>query len=167
MRITVLQTAGVIMALSACFTAAPATAQGVIMRPDLSIGLARAIADAAFAACQKLGPHSLAVLDRAGQTMVLLRDERTPLYGSEGAERKAYTALAVRRPSLEWARRLKERPELEGQRDFPRLIPLGGGVPIKVGNDVIGAVGAAGGPTQEQDEACAKAGIDAVADRLK
>lgn len=159
--------AGSALVLAASVASTPAAAQGVIMRPDLSIGLARAIADAAFAACQKLGPHSLAVLDRAGQTLVLLRDERTPLYGSEAAERKAYTALAVRRPSLEWAKRLKERPELEGQREFPRLIPLGGGLPIRVGNDVIGSVAAAGGPTQEDDEACVKVGIDAVADRLK
>jgi uncharacterized protein GlcG (DUF336 family) len=40
-------------------------------------------------------------------------------------------------------------------------------LPIKVGDEVIGAVGGSGVPGGEKDEACSKAGLDKVADQLK
>jgi uncharacterized protein GlcG (DUF336 family) len=47
------------------------------------------------------------------------------------------------------------------------VIPLGGGIPIKIGEDTIGGIGVSGAPGQEKDEACAKAGLEKVADQLK
>jgi uncharacterized protein GlcG (DUF336 family) len=77
-----------------------------------------------------------------------------------------YTALTFRRTSAEWAMRTET--TLSGQRMLADVIPLAGGVPIKVGEDTIGGVGLSGAPMGgEQEEACAKAGIAKVSDQLR
>jgi len=152
-------------ALAATLLCSAAQAQGVIMERNISIKLARTIADAALE-CPTDGGISVAVLDRSGQLKAMLRGDGGSLYGSELARRKAYTARAFRRPSLEWAKRSEG--DLAGQRMLTDVIPLGGGVPIKVGDDVIGAVGVSGtNAGQQGDEDCAKAAIAKVADQLK
>jgi len=75
-------------------------------------------------------------------------------------------ARTFRRPSLEWAQQTKDGADLAGQRQLADVIALGGGVPINVGNDTIGAVGVSGS-SQTGDEACAKAGVAKVAEQLK
>ncbi len=142
-------------------------AQGVIMERNVSLLMARAIADGAIEHCAKDGRGvSVAVVDRAGQVRVLLRGDATPPHSPELARRKAYTARTFRRTSSEWAKRSET--GLAGQRSLDEVIPLGGGVPIMVGDDAIGAVGVSGASGgQEADEACAKAGIAKVADRLR
>jgi uncharacterized protein GlcG (DUF336 family) len=95
-----------------------------------------------------------------------MRGDATPPHGLELARRKAYTARTFRRTSRDWAKRTEG--DLAGQRSLADVIPLGGGVLIMVGNDIIGAVGVSGAQGgQEADEACAKAGIAKVADQLK
>ena len=144
---------------------AAALAQGVISEQNISAQLARAIADAAMS-CATTGGLSVAVVDRSGHIKVLLRSDGSPPHGAELARRKAYTARTFRRTSLEWAKR-SEGP-LAGQRMLADVIPLGGGVPIQVGNDTIGAVGVSGASGgQEADDACGKAAIAKVADQLK
>jgi uncharacterized protein GlcG (DUF336 family) len=109
---------------------------------------------------------SVAVVDRAGEVVALLRGDGASLYSTELARRKAYTARAFRRPSLEWAKRTKT--DLIGQRSLSQVIPLGGGMPIQVGDETIGAVGVSGtSGGQQGDEDCAKSAIAKVADRLK
>jgi uncharacterized protein GlcG (DUF336 family) len=83
------------------------------------------------------------------------------------ARRKAYTARTFRRTSASWAKRMVDEPDLSGQRQLADVIPLGGGVPLNAGKDTIGGVGVSGSPGQDKDEACAQAGIDAVASQLK
>src|SRR5499427_10124327 len=85
----------------------------------------------------------------------------------ELARRKAYTALTFRRTSADWAKRTAE-GDVAGQRSLTDVIPLGGGVPIMIGEDAIGSIGLSGAPGgQQQEEACAKAGIARVQDQLK
>ena len=140
-------------------------AQGVISERNVSMRLARAIADAAME-CATTGGLSVAVVDRSGQLKVLLRGDGTPPSGIELARRKAYTARTFRRSSLEWAKRSET--ALIGQRSLAEVIPLGGGVPIQVGDDTIGAVGVSGtSGGQEGDDTCAKAAVAKVADQLK
>ncbi len=143
-----------------------AGAQGVIAERNVSLQLARVIADAAMACVANGAGVSVAVVDRSGQLRVLLRGDGSPPHGIELARRKAYTARTFRRPSLEWAKRTES--GLAGQRMLADVIPLGGGVPIKVGDETIGAVGVTGVPGgQEGDENCAKGAIAKVADQLK
>jgi uncharacterized protein GlcG (DUF336 family) len=98
--------------------------------------------------------------------MVLLRDEQAGPQTAEMARRKAYTARMFRITTAEFQKRTLENPGQAAQRDLADILALSGGVPIKVGDDTIGAVGSAGS-TLETDDACAKAGIAKVADLLK
>jgi len=107
----------------------------------------------------------VAVVDRAGQVLVILRDEQATAQQAEMARRKAYTARMFRTTTLEFQKRTSD-PSYAAQRDIADILALGGGVPIQVGNDTIGGVGSSGS-TQTQDDACAKAGVAKVADHLK
>jgi uncharacterized protein GlcG (DUF336 family) len=149
------------------FAAVCVEAQGVVMQRTLSLGLAKTIAEATLAECASKGFNtSAAVVDRAGQLLVLLRSEQASAQTAEMARRKAYTARMWRVATSEFQKRTASDPTLAPQRDVADVLALGGGVPIQVGNDVIGGVGSSGS-SQEQDEACSKAGIAKAADRLK
>jgi len=140
----------------------------VLMQKDVSARMAWAIIEAATSQSEKDGYSiSIAVLDRVGRFRAYLQGDRASLANIELARRKAYTALAFRRTSMEWAQRTAGASELAGQRSLNEVIPLGGGIPIKVGDDTIGAIGVSGAPGQEKDEACAQAGLAKVADQLK
>ncbi len=97
--------------------------------------------------------------------MFLQSDKANP-HNIELARRKAYTARTFGRTSADWAKRTTELPELAAQRQLEDVIALRGGVPIKIGNETIGAVGVSGS-SSEGDEKCAIAGIAKVADQLK
>jgi uncharacterized protein GlcG (DUF336 family) len=154
--------------LFAAFCAGAAYAgQGVVMQRNLSLGLAKTIAEAAQAECQSKGFHtSVAVVDRAGQVLVIMRDEQATAQTAEMARRKAYTARMFRISTLEFQKRTAEDPGREAQRDLADILALSGGVPIQIGTDTIGAVGSAGS-NLEQDDACARAGIAKVTHLLK
>jgi len=100
------------------------------------------------------------VVDRAGQVLVILRDEQATAQTAEIARRKAYTARLFRTATMEFQKRTID-PALAPQRDVADILALGGGVPIQVGNDTIGGVGSSGS-NQETDDGCAKAGLAKV-----
>src|SRR5438874_3496370 len=137
----------------------------VLTEKNISIRSAMQIAETALTECT---PRvSVAVLDRAGRMRVFLQGDNASPHNLELARRKAYTALTFRRPSAEWAKRTAE-GDVTGQRSLADVIPLGGGVPIMIGEDAVGSVGLSGAPGgQSQEEACAKAGIAKVQDQLK
>lgn len=142
-------------------------AQGVVMQRNLSLALAKTIAEAALAECKSKGYNtSAAVVDRAGQVLVILRDEQATAQTAEMARRKAYTARMFRITTMEFEKRTESDPARAAQRDLADILALSGGVPIQVGNETIGGVGSAGS-TLETDDGCAKAGIAKVANHLK
>lgn len=145
----------------------PAGAAGVRMEKNLSLDLATAIAETALATCRGDGFHvSITVLDRAGEALVFLRDDGANPHTVENSRRKAYTARTFGTPSSEFAGHISEPPR-QAQATLPGIIALAGGLPIKVGTEVIGAIGVSGSPGGEKDEACGQSGIDKVADQLK
>lgn len=145
---------------------APARAQGVVMQRNVSLGMAKTMAEAALAACKEKGYHTaVAVVDRAGQVLVILRDDQASPQTADMARRKAYTARMFRTTTLEFQKHTMD-PAFAPQRNVADILALGGGVPILVGNEAIGGV-ASSGSSQEQDDACAKAGLAAVAQQLK
>jgi uncharacterized protein GlcG (DUF336 family) len=155
-----------LVALDMLALPAAASAQGVIAERNISTRMARTIAEAAMECANNGAGLSVAVVDRSGQLRVLIRGDGSPPHGMELARRKAYTARTFRRSSLEWAKRTET--ALQGQRSLAEVIPLGGGVPINVGDETIGAVGVSGtSGGQEGDDSCAKAAIAKVADQLK
>ena len=142
-------------------------AQGVATLRTLAQPAAKVIAEAALAECQAQGFHTaVAVIDRAGHLLVLLRDEQANPATIDMARGKAYTALVFRGPTLEFQKATAEDPSRAPQRDVPGILALGGGVPITVDGEIIGAV-ASSGSNQTMDDACAKAGIAKAADLLK
>ena len=144
----------------------PASAQGLVSQRNLSLAMAKTIAEATIAACKAKGySTAAAVVDRAGQVLVILRDEQATAQTAEMARRKAYTARVFRSTTLDFQKRTAE-PSYAAQRDVADILALGGGVPIMVGNEIVGGVGSSGS-SQEQDDACAKAGVAKVAELLK
>src|SRR5262245_50811550 len=151
--------------LAAVLVAASSAKTQVLSEKNISVKMALVIAETALTECT---PRvSVAVLDRAGRLRVFLQGDGASPHNLELARRKAYTALTFRRTSAEWAKRTAE-GDVAGQRSLSDVIPLGGGVPIMIGDDAIGSVGLSGAPGgQAQEEACAKAGIAKVQDQLK
>ena len=128
--------------------------------------MAQTIANGAIAKCQSMGfKISVSVLDRGGLALVMLRDEGAGLHTVESSDRKAYTARTFRQPSASVVKRILDDPAVAGFKEYTRVIALAGGLPIKIGDDVIGAVGVSGSPGKDDD--CAQAGIDKVADQLQ
>ena len=155
------------MSIAMIFSAPATSAQGLVAERNLSLPMAKTIAEATLAECKSKGFNTAAaVVDRAGQVLVILRDEKATAQVAEMARRKAYTARMFRISTLEFQKRTAGDSLMAAQRDLPDILALAGGVPIQVGTETIGGVGSAGS-TLETDDACAKAGIAKVADLLK
>lgn len=146
---------------------ASAGAQGLVTQRNLSLGMAKTIAEATIAECKAKGFNTAAVVvDRQGQVIVMLRDDQATPQVAEMARRKAFTALMFRSSTVEFQKRTLSDPTLAPQRNVADILALGGGVPILLGKEIIGGVGSAGSH-QDQDDLCAKAGIAKVAELLK
>ena len=144
-----------------------AGAQGLVTQRVLSLGMAKTIAEATISECKAKGFNTAAVVvDRGGQVLVFLRDEQAAPQVGEMARRKAFTARMFRSTTLDFQKRTAPDMPNAAQRDVADILALGGGAPIVAGNEAVGGVGSAGS-TQEQDDACAKAGVAKVADLLK
>ena len=144
----------------ACVIAAPASAQ-LIQRKDLSYAMAKTIAENALADCKARGyAVSVVVVDRGGDTMIAAKDDDARPHALEAARRKAYTARTFAVTTTEFGKEIPARPSRTAQTLLPTITSLDGGVPIKLGNEVIGGVGVAGSPGK--DEQCASAGLEKV-----
>jgi uncharacterized protein GlcG (DUF336 family) len=144
----------------------PANAQ-LLAHKDLSLATALTIATTAIETCKSNGyAVSVTVVGRNAEVLVQLRGDNTGPHTIENSFRKAYTARTFRIPSGEMVQRLKDNPTL-GLIHLNNVIANQGALPIKIGEETIGAAGASGAPGGEKDEACVKAGIDKVAGQLK
>jgi uncharacterized protein GlcG (DUF336 family) len=146
--------------------ALPAEAQ-LLTHKDLSLSVAMTIAQAAMEKCTAEGYGiSVVVVDRAGDTIVALRGDKAGPHTMENARRKAYTARTFRIPTSQYAAKYAENdPVVTQQVTLPNVIAIAGGLPIKVGDEVIGGAGVSGTPGV--DEGCVQVGLDKVADQLK
>jgi uncharacterized protein GlcG (DUF336 family) len=134
---------------------------------DLSAAIAITIAQTTIETCKANGyAVSVTVVGRNGEIILQVRGDNTGPHTIENSMRKAYTARTFRSPSGTLVERVKAEPTL-GLIHLTNVIANQGALPIKVGDEVIGAAGASGAPGGEKDEACVKAGIDKVADQLK
>jgi uncharacterized protein GlcG (DUF336 family) len=160
---------GIVKALGALAAAGLLSVQAhaqALTQKNVSQAMAQTIASGALAQCQSMGYKvSVVVLDRDGLQVVMLRGDGAGLHTPEGADRKAYTARAYSAPSANFAKRVQSEPAYAPAMQYTRILALGGGLPIKIGEEVIGAVGVSGSPGK--DDVCAQAGLDKVADQLK
>jgi uncharacterized protein GlcG (DUF336 family) len=150
----------------ACVRASSANAQ-LLARKDLTAALAMAIAETTIATCKANGFQvSVTVVGRNGEVILQVRGDNTGPHTMENSFRKAYTSRTFRIPSGAMDERIKKEPTLSLQY-LAGFTSGRGALPIKVGDDVVGAVGASGAPGGEKDEACVQAALNKVADQLK
>lgn len=161
----------VIFATVSLVVAAPPGHAQTLTQQNISVAQAMAVVDAVLDSCGRNGDlvtATVAVVDRAGQPRVMVAADTSNPHNLDLARRKAYTALTFRRTSLEWVARTADGSTRAGQRQMVDVIALGGGVPIMVDGEPIGGVGVSGAPGgQPADDACAKAGVAAIADQLQ
>jgi uncharacterized protein GlcG (DUF336 family) len=133
----------------------------------LPLDLVLKAANAAMKKCDDDGHRvSVAVVDRSGVLRVLLRAGGAGSHTINSSSKKAYTAASLGRPTSEVANMIKDKPDLQGMREMDdQILILGGGLPIKVGEELVGGIGVGGAPGAHLDEACAKAGLEALSEK--
>ncbi|MCX8134667.1 MAG: heme-binding protein [Roseococcus sp.] len=154
-------------ALLAALAAPPARAEDFIpmrmMAPSLALDLARA----ALEACRARGFQvAVAVVDRMGVPQVMLRDALAGPHTPETAIGKARAAVSFRASTEELSALTQAGQVNSAIRHIPGFVFLGGGVPVEAGGMIVGGVGISGAPGGAEDDACARAGIAAVEERL-
>jgi uncharacterized protein GlcG (DUF336 family) len=149
-------------------TASAAKAEDAIvtyksLAPDVALDMARA----ALEQCRKDGFQvAVVVIDRFGQPLVVLRDRYAGLAAIPTATSKAWTAVNFSHDSSELIAMLKAGQLSAGLANLPNVAMLSGGLIVRSGGSILGGIGVAGAPGGDKDEACAKAGLVAVQDKL-
>src|SRR5471030_948284 len=135
-----------ILASASILIAGPALAQAPQVERNISMGLALAIIQGALDQCTKDGYKvSVTIVDKGGNVAASVRGDGTGPHTMEFSRMKAYTARTRNQTSLA-TMKLLEDPANAFIRQIPGVVGVGGGVPIRVGTEVIGAVGVSGAP---------------------
>ena len=158
-----------IAAATLAFAATPVCAgdDAVVVYKSLTPEVALEAAQAAMKKCRDNGFQiAVAVVDRFGQPQVMLRDRFAGLPASDTAIRKAYTALSFRAATSDLAQSIRSGQLDAGLAQLPHVAMLAGGVTIETGGALLGGIGVSGAPGGDKDEECARAGLDAIRDKL-
>ena len=139
----------------------------IVNYKSLSTDAALEAAQAALNKCRGNGFQvAVAVSDRFGQVLVLLRDRFAGPPAPATATDKAYTAVSFRSDTTAFAKAIKSGQLSEGLLKLPHVLAMGGGLVVESSGSLLGAIGVAGAPGGDKDEECAKAGLDAIRDKL-
>ena len=159
-----------VLALGLGFWATTAMAQPTathavkLLTPDTALKAAQA----ALVHCRQAGHQvAVAVVDRAGVLQVLVRDRFAGAHTVEVATRKAWTAASFRIPTAQLATESRAGQPMSGIRAAPQVMAIGGGLPIEGGGSTYGGIGVSGAPGGEADDACATAGLKAIAEAIE
>jgi uncharacterized protein GlcG (DUF336 family) len=134
----------------------------------IPMALAAEAASEAVAACAKQGYRETAdVVDADGATIVEMRGDSAGIHTLDSAHYKAYTSVSFKNDTIALAERVKDDTVFAQLSKLPDVMFLGGGVVIKLGDEIIGAIGASGAPGAQLDDDCAHAGLDKIRDRLR
>jgi len=130
----------------------------------LPLTMATQAAHAAVDKCLKDGYRvSVSVVDMGGNLRALLRQDGAGPHTIDSSRKKAYTSASMRQPTGNLAKLIVKMPEAQGLKNMnEQMLLLGGGLPIKIGNEVLGGIGVGGAPGGHLDEACAQAGLDSI-----
>jgi uncharacterized protein GlcG (DUF336 family) len=157
-----------LLAFCAFLISTPARAQESLvtyksLTPEIALDLARA----ALADCQKRGYQAaVAVVDRFGVAQVMLRDRFAGPHTPATATGKAWTAATFRSSTSQLFTVSQPGMMQAGIRNLPSAVIIAGGLLVESGGSLVGAIGVSGAPGGDADEACAKAGIEAIQARL-
>lgn len=145
-----------------------ASAQAVRTERNMSLDLANQIASAAVASCTSAGYNVTAtVVDRAGSVRAVQRADNAGPHTLGASQEKAFTSASAKNTTLAMMEGAQKNPAAANLVYIPGFLLVGGGVPVKVGNEVIGAVGVGGAPGGHLDEQCALAALEKVKELLK
>lgn len=159
-----------VLALLASVILAPSAhaEDGTVAFRNLAPETALSAAQAAIKHCRDSGWQvAVAVVDRSGVVQVMLRDRFAGPHTPRTASGKAWTAVSFRTATSELARLTQPGQPQSGVRHLPRVVALGGGLTIEAQGSIVGGIGVSGAPTGEADDSCARAGIDAIRDRIE
>lgn len=131
---------------------------------SLTVEAALQAGQAALAKCRNGGFQvAVAVVDRGGNTQVLLRDRFAGPHTVATAQGKAWTAVSFRTGTSELSELTQPGKPQSAMRGIPGALPLGGGLTIEAAGSIVAGIGVSGAPGGELDDVCAQAGIDAIA----
>jgi len=148
-----------LLAISASAAAEDATFEITVMTPDTALK----VAQAALADCRSKGYQvAVVVVDRMGVPQAMIRDRYAGPHTPDTAFRKAWTAVSFREATLLMSENTAAGSPQAGVRHVTNALMLGGGVPIEAGGSIVGGVGISGAPGGDADDACSRAGIEAV-----
>ena len=156
------------LVLAMSLVAVNASAQAVRTEKNMSLDLANQIAAASVAACATIGyAVTTTVVDRAGTVRAVQRADNAGPHTLGASQQKAFTSASAKNTTLAMMEGAQKNPAAANLVYIPGFLLVGGGVPVKVGNEVIGAIGVGGAPGGHLDEQCAMAALDKVKDLLK
>ena len=147
---------------------AQAQASGLRTERQLTLDLANRIATATVAACAANG-HAVAVtvVDRAGVVRAMQRADNAGPHTVAASQQKAFTSASARNTTQAMMEAAQKNPGAANLVYLPGFLLLGGGVPVRAGNEVVGAVGVGGAPGGHLDEQCAVAALEQVKAQLQ
>lgn len=149
--------------LSSFAVAAPPPQAMPLTRQTVSLALANSLTSAAIAQCREMGKEAVvAVVDRGGNLVALQRGDDVGPHNTLAAQRKAFTALSTKTATTALVQRAASDPTTRNLTTVTELLLLGGGIPVVVDGDTIGAIGVAGSGGAENDDRCAAAAIERV-----
>jgi uncharacterized protein GlcG (DUF336 family) len=149
---------------SGAFAADPATYTTRALTPETALKAAQA----ALAKCRADGYQvAVAVVDRSGLLQAVVRDRFAGAHTPDTATNKAWTAVSFRTSTTDLVKLTAPGQPAAGIRNLPRVVAVGGGVTIEAGGSILAGIGVSGAPGGDADDACAKAGIKAIADTLE
>lgn len=139
-------------------------AQALPTAPYLPLNLATKAAQAAVDTCAKQGHNvSVAIVGRDGETKVLLKADNSGPHTGSSAQGKAFTSAAMGRDTAGLAGFIANNPANDGLRSMDsRMVIQGGGLPIRIGDALVGGIGVGGAPSGDIDAECATAGLKAI-----
>lgn len=149
-------------ALLAGFATTAAHAE-TLTEKNLSLAQANSLASEAIKACSaKNYQVTVTVVDRAGIVKAVQRTDNAGPHTVKASEMKAWTALSTKNATGKVMEATQSNAGAQNMKDIPGFLLLAGGLPVKAGDDVIGAIGIGGAPGGNLDEACAQAALDGV-----
>lgn len=159
--------AAIVMML-VCLSGAVSFGQDIRQEKNMSMALAMEAAQSAVQFCSEKGwKVTVAVVDRSGQIIAQLRADGAGPHTIDASRRKAFTSASARNNTSAILETVQKNPGAANLPMIDGFLVLGGGMPIRVGDEVIGAIGVGGAPGGHLDDQCAEAGINRIRDRLK
>ncbi|EEL2954553.1 heme-binding protein [Salmonella enterica] len=149
--------------LMGCIVPAASATGSLLNQKNLSLNIADKLAQNALLVCARDSYNvAVTVVDRSGTVLVMKRMDNAGPHAIEASRMKAFTALSTKNSTDNVMKNSLSSPEASGLRDVPGFLLLAGGIPVKAGEQVTGAIGVGGAPGGHLDQACAREALNSI-----